>query len=139
MNKEFEISCAKSSLIEPGIIENTFKGGRIIEDTDMWELRRLNLSIVGDSPYTVLIQADDLVNFSDKARELVSSKEFKGNTIAKAILFRSLGQRIIANFYLKVHKPYIKTKLFSDRKKALIWLRNEYQSIKKNGFQVSSR
>jgi len=133
LNKEYEIACAKSRLIEPGIIENTFKGGRIIDDVDMWELKKLNLSIVGDSLYTVLIQADDLVNFSDKARELVASKEYKVNTIAKALLFRSLGQRIISNFYLKIHKPYIKTKLFSDRQKAILWLRSEYQiQMKKN-------
>ncbi len=118
-----------SRLIEKGILENTFKGGFIIEDIDMHELKAANRSIVGSEPYTVLVQAEELINFSVKARELVASESFKGNNIAKALLFRSLGQRIIANFYLKIHKPFIKTKLFSEREKAIAWLKKEYQTF----------
>lgn len=130
---------ATSRLIEKGILENTFKGGFIIEDTDMHELRAANLSLVGDNTYTVLVQAEELINFSVKARELVASEAFKGNNIAKALLFQSLGQRIIANFYLKIHKPFIKTKLFSDREKALIWLRKEYHTyITENSLMISN-
>lgn len=127
MATEVNIQKTISILIEPGIIENTFKGGQLIDDDDMRALRKANMSIVGDQPYTVLVQAEELINFTIKARELVASKEFRGNNVAKALLIRSLGQRIIANFYLKIHKPYIKTKLFSDRKKATDWLREEYK------------
>ena len=93
----------------------------------MHALKAANLTLVGDEPYTVLVQAEELINFTVKARELVASESFKGNNIAKALLFRSLGQRIIANFYIKIHKPFIKTKLFGEREKAIAWLRKEYQ------------
>jgi len=29
---------------------------------------------------------------------------------------------------MKIHKPFIKTKLFGEREKAIVWLRKEYQS-----------
>lgn len=113
-------------IIETGILENTFKGSNSIEASDMWELKTSNVKLIGNSIYTVLVQAEDLISFSLEARRVAASEEFKGNTIAKALLFRSLGQRIIANFYLKINKPAIKTKLFNNREKAIDWLREEY-------------
>ena len=34
------------------------------------------------------------------------------------------GDKLVGNFYLKINKPHTNTKIFSDRLKALIWLRS---------------
>lgn len=113
-------------LLEEGIIENYFRGEKMIEPTDIIQLRETNLEISDAKPYTVLVEADDLTSFSKETRELLASKEFVGITIAKALVFKSLAQRIISNFYLQINKPHIKTRLFNDRKKAIEWLREQY-------------
>lgn len=113
--------------MEKGIIENFFKGGDIIEVDDFLELRKENLKIALNQPYTVLVEAEELTSFSKESRELAASKEFVGITIAKALYIKSLGQRIIGNFYLHVNKPHIQTKLFTHRIKAINWLRDEYK------------
>jgi hypothetical protein len=42
--------------------------------------------------------------------------------IADAFLVKSLGVRIMANFFIKVTKPKVNTRLFTDEKEAIKWL-----------------
>jgi len=44
--------------------------------------------------------------------------------IADAFLVQSLGVRIVANFFIKITRPKIPTKLFTDEKAAINWLIN---------------
>lgn len=128
MKPELHTEKASARLLEEGIVQTMFRSGKLIQPEDMWELRKFNIELTEGRPYTVLVEAEELTNFSLETRQLTASKEFKGNTIAKALLFDGLAQRIIANFYMKVNKPYIKTRAFSDREKAMEWLRTEYKS-----------
>lgn len=120
----------KITHLEEGVIENYFMGDKMIEVDDIKELRGVNLEIAENKPYTVLVVGEDLASFSRETRELLASKEFVGKTIAKAIVIGNLAQRLMANFYLHINKPHIKTKLFTDRKKAMEWLREEVKSQK---------
>ena len=113
-------------MLEVGIVENTFKDGSYIEPEDFYELRKTNLDLMKNQPYAVLVSSEDLTSFSKEARELIASREFAGITVAKALYSRSLGQRIIGNFYMQINKPFIRTKLFTDRDKALQWLREQW-------------
>jgi hypothetical protein len=126
VNQSIQLKKIRITQLEEGIVENYFLGGEYIEVEDFRELRRENLRLMNGKPYVVLVSADELTSFTKEAREFVASKEFAGITIAKALLIAGLGQRIIGNFYMKVNKPHIKTKLFSDREKAVDWLRQNY-------------
>lgn len=128
MNSPIQLKKSTVFLLEEGIVENAFKGGEPIEVEDFYELREANLKLMEKKPYTVLVTAEELTSFTKEARELIASKRFSGITIAKALLISGLGQRIIGNFYMRVNKPYIKTRLFTDRQKAMEWLRLEYQN-----------
>ncbi len=113
------------TLVEPGIIENYIKPGVLIEAADAWELKRQNLLLAEQKEYCVLVVSGHLSSVSKEAREVVASREFVVKTKAKALIVDSLGHRIVGNFYLSVNKPYIKTKIFSDRSEALKWLRTQ--------------
>lgn len=112
-----------SKLIEPGIIENTIMPGVHIEVNDIQEIKSNNLGISKGRRYVVLVTSGFLSSISKEARELTASKEFVINTLAKAILVENPGHQLIGNFYLNINKPSIKTKLFTDRAKAIRWLR----------------
>ncbi|MBL7902705.1 MAG: hypothetical protein JNK73_11975 [Bacteroidia bacterium] len=127
MNSSIQLQKIRIQQIEEGIVENYFLSGESIEVEDFRELKQANIELMGQKPYTVLVTAEELTSFTREAREYVASKEYVGITIAKALLISGLGQRIIGNFYMKVNKPNIKTKLFSDRDKAIEWLRKEYR------------
>lgn len=122
----------KTRVLEKGIIESFFVGGESIEVKDINELRKVNLRISEGQPYTVLVVAEQLVTFSHEARELLASKQFMGMTVAKAIVFDGLGQRILGNFYLHVNKPHIRTRLFNDRARAIEWLREQLKASTEN-------
>lgn len=130
MNSIQQLKKVSAQKIEEGILLNHFKAGENIDVEDFKELRKVNLELAEGKPYTVLGMADELTSFSKEAREWLASKEAVGLKIAKAIVISSLGQRIIGNFYIRVNKPYTKTKLFTKREKALEWLRKEYRQYK---------
>lgn len=132
MKKLIELEKLKTGLLEQGIIEIIFKGGYAIEVEDVMKLREINLKISENKPYTVLVQAEEFTSFSREVREFLASRAFAGKTIAKALVFKGVGQHILAGFYLRVNKPYIKTKIFSSRNKAIDWLREEYLFKTKN-------
>lgn len=59
---------------------------------------------------------------SHKAREASTSKEGSLYKIADAFVIHSPAQKMVANFYMKFHKPCVPTKFFTDRNKAEKWL-----------------
>jgi len=120
-----KISTAKFevTLLEDGIVENFIKPGAIMEVEDLKIIKQYNFELSGKKMYCVLVTAGELASFSTEAREMAASKEFIEAAQAKALLIDSVAHKIIGNFYLRVNKPFIKTKIFSDRAKALSWLR----------------
>ncbi len=118
ITEKFEVT-----LLENGIVEDHIKPGVVMEVEDVTSLKKHNYTEAGNKPYAILVTAGDLITFSKEARELAASKEFIDAALAKALLINSTAHRIIGNFYLKVNKPYLQTKIFSDRTKALNWLR----------------
>lgn len=114
-------------ILEPGIIENIVKPGAIIETEDILRLKEKNEQLSKGKKYVVLVTSGHLSSITKEARELVASKEFAQNTMAKALLIDSLGHRIVGNFYLKINKPHIKTRLFVDRDVAILWLKSIMQ------------
>jgi len=78
---------------------------------------------IGNRKHRALVNFSDNVMGTAEARKLYATnpyiKEFR---IADAFLVKSVSVRIIANFFIKVIKPQVKTKLFSDKEEAIEWL-----------------
>lgn len=121
--KKITTSKFEVTLLENGIVENYIKAGIVVEAEDLEELKKISSDLAGHKPYMILVTSGELASFSKEARELSASKAFITNAEAKAIVVDSIAKKIIGNFYLKVNKPYLQTRLFSDREKALEWLK----------------
>ncbi len=111
------------TLLEEGIVADFIKSGAVMEPGDVAALKNHNFETAGNKPYVILVTPGELVTFTKEARELAASKDFIEAAMAKALLIDSIGNKIMGNFYLRVNKPYIKTKIFSDKEKAMSWLR----------------
>lgn len=111
--------------LEDRIVENIILESVHVDVDIVNLLKEANLKLMGDCKYCVLISSQFLASISKEARELAASKEFRKNTIAKALLISSIGHKIVGNFYLQVNKPVTKTRIFSDREKALEWLKEQ--------------
>ncbi|MGE0566545.1 MAG: hypothetical protein AB7O73_01235 [Bacteroidia bacterium] len=113
----------KTTLLEDGIVETTIYDGKYLECEDLIALKNANMKLTGGKEYGVLFDTGELTSLSKETRELAASKEFAQNTVAMAILIRNLGHKLIANFFINVNKPHITTKVFTNKKDALVWLR----------------
>lgn len=111
--------------LKGNILENIVHDNVNIEVEDVREIKELNLSLSDNKPYAILVDSGMMTSISAEARKLSASKEFQINTIAKALFVRSVGHRLVGNFYIKINKPHIKTKIFADREKAIDWLEEE--------------
>ena len=128
--EEIKTQCATIRLLTPDIIENIIHDHATLEKENVLEIKAVNKQLSLGQPYAVLVDGGTYTTISKEARELSASKEFAQKTIAKALLVRNLGQRIVGQFYIKVNKPHIKTKIFSDREKAIEWLNRQINKSK---------
>ena len=70
----------------------------------------------------VFIDAGEFCSVDSEARIFSASEESNIYTLADAIAYSNLGQKLIANFYLNQNNPTVPTKVFSEKKEAIAWL-----------------
>ncbi len=71
----------------------------------------------------VFIDAGEFCTIDKEARIFSASEESNIYTLADAIAYNNLGQKLIANFYLKQNNPSVPTKVFSETEEAIKWLK----------------
>jgi len=82
----------------------------------------------------VFIDAGEFCIIDKEVRLFSASAESNLYTVADAIAYSNLGQKLIADFYIKENKPSVPTQEFSDPQKAILWLQS---FLKKNSFSVN--
>lgn len=82
--------------------------------------------------YPVLIDAGELVNIDPRVRVFSAGEEGNLYTLADAIAYHSLAQKLVASFYVTHDKPVVPTKTFSEKKDAIEWLKSFAQPARKN-------
>jgi hypothetical protein len=71
----------------------------------------------------VFIDAGEFCTIDNEVRIFSASEESNIYTLADAIAYNNLGQKLIANFYLNQNKPRVPTKVFSEIEEAIEWLK----------------
>ena len=112
---QFESEKFRVEEISKGVLINYIKKGIHIEKEDVVMLKEINKKLSSTKKYTVLVDAQEFTSISNEARKLSASKEYAQKTIAKALLIPTLGHKLVANFYIKVNKPVIKTRYPSQK------------------------
>lgn len=124
---EYKTTTTTVRKIEDNIFENHVHPHTTVELEHIYEVKKANLALANGKPYALLVTKGEFSLISPAVREAISSKEFAGDTVAKALVTDSVADKIIGQFYIKINKPFVKTKLFTkkDKDKALIWLREQ--------------
>lgn len=112
-------------LLEPQIIKVCMTDGIDIELKDAQEMIHAASQLANGKTYVTLFDASKTGTISKEARDAfaVSPKR-----IAAAILTDSLANKLVGNFFIKSHKPLYPTRIFSNEKEALKWLRTQIAS-----------
>jgi hypothetical protein len=125
MGHRYSTEKAEAFKLEGIIIENTIKENVVLEVEDVRSIKEINLRLCEGKNYALLVDPKEGSSITDEARALLASPELGQYNLAKAILIHTNKQKIIGNIYLRVNKPFVKTRMFTNREKALVWLRQQ--------------
>lgn len=73
--------------------------------------------------FPVLIDAGEFASMDEEVRVFSASPESNIYTIADAIAYHSLAQKLTADFYVKHNHPSVPTRVFPDKTEAIHWLK----------------
>lgn len=121
-----EIKLKKSThfLLEPGLVRMNGKEGEYIELEDAIEMREANLKLSQGKPFCLLMSdLSGYYTFSPDARRLLASREYYELRKAVAFVVNSLATKLISQAFIRMNKPKSPTKIFSNERDALEWLR----------------
>lgn len=119
-----ELKKSVHSLIAPGIIRINGKEGAHIELSDALDMREANLRLSGNKPFCTLMNGDDHYHtYSPEAKELLASEEYCKIRRAAAFVISKLPAKMLVTFFLKINKPASPSKVFSNEKEAIEWLK----------------
>jgi uncharacterized Zn finger protein len=134
------VSIEKFDIIvhDSGVIENIAKKGQVIGLEDVKNLIETNVCLTKNTHYAALIDLEELSSFTKDAMNYTADRKTSPKIIARALMVNDLAKRIIGNFYIKVVRPQINTKLFTERQKAIAWL-EEQLTVFKNSQTITDK
>lgn len=121
--KEIHLKKAVISLLDEGIIHIHIKSGNEIELSDAVFIVEAMEKLGGGKKYPILIDAGEFSSIDHEARIFSAAAESNIYTLADAIAYCNVAQKLLANFYVKYNKPVVPTEIFSNKTDAILWLK----------------
>ncbi len=122
--KEFDLGYCQMRLRDDGVVVKEYQKDFSVELEHVLEMQSVMEKIHAESgmkhPVCAIYPRD--VTLSKEAREYGTTDEANEYTTAVAAVVTSLAQKMIGNFIMRVQKPPIPLKLFSEREEALKWV-----------------
>lgn len=121
----FYLECDHSTyrLREDGILEIQLKDEYYFTIDETKEITFNIIKVTHGVPHLTMVVAGSLTTCDDEARKYAATKEATNPIKALAIVTNSLGQTILANFFVQIQKPHIPTKIFNKIEKAEAYLK----------------
>jgi hypothetical protein len=117
-----ELKLALVHLRDDGILHIHIKESAHIAMQEALEILKAMRVIGNGRKYPVLIDAGEFANIDPEVRVFSASDEGNLYTMADAIAYHTLPQKLTANFYVAFNKPVVPTRAFSEMTEAVTWL-----------------
>lgn len=88
-------------------------------------------TLTNGKKYLSLVIAAPYTSITKEARELTNKEFMYKNTVAQAIVVKSLSNRLMGNFLVKFYKPFCPMRLFKSKKAAIEWLNEKWDKNSK--------
>jgi hypothetical protein len=122
------IHCEKYTFkidVENQFMEFVIKPDITIDVEDVMEAKKITVERYPDTKFFVVAQGVEFFTLTKKARSLTATKEHSDNTIAIAFYSNNATLQFVGNMYLKIDKPHVPTKIFSNLNTAKEWLQEQ--------------
>lgn len=122
IKRQIEVPSALIQIREDGIMHIHIKVDLDFDMENSLEILDAKIEVSEGEKHPILYTGSKFVIPTNEVREYLASEKRNALTIAEAFLVKSLPQRLISNFYIKINKPARPTKMFTNKEKAMEWL-----------------
>jgi len=121
-----KITLKHSTIIlrEDGILELHTHDDHVYEVSDVIENVEAFGKLSNYKGAPVIIIGGSFTSASSEARKFMATAESLKYSKCEAFILSSLPQRIIINFYIRIDKPLVPTKVFKTKEEAILWCEN---------------
>ncbi|MDF2436169.1 MAG: hypothetical protein K0Q95_545 [Bacteroidota bacterium] len=117
---EFEHSTIS---FDSSVIFIVFKKGAKMDVASAREMIVSAEKLSDKKPYLMFSDIRNHVEITPEARKVAADKKEAPLIIANAVLTDNVALKLTANFFVKINRPHFPVKLFTDRSKAMLWLK----------------
>ena len=112
-----------TELLPEGIVLTKVQDGADIQIEDARQNTVKVINVTSGKVCPMLVDTRNIRSISKEARDHFSMRDRKGHVNSIGILIHSPLSRIIGNFFMGLNKPTVPTKLFTDQRTAMAWLK----------------
>jgi hypothetical protein len=123
--KEFKIECGIVSTLKDNLVENVIYDNIVIGVEDVMEIKHYSNKLMNKKKYGILIETGRQITVTKDAWTNFNKKIEGENTIAKALVIKNPIYYFLSEVYFTMNSPKVKTKIFTDREKAINWLQKK--------------
>jgi hypothetical protein len=109
---------------ENEIVYFTYKNGVYLDLETATSLKHHYLDFIENEKELLLADTRNLTGISKEAREFLGGEMGIKGIKSAAIMTNSPLSKTIANFFLLINKPKVPTKMFTNKKEAVKWLKS---------------
>ena len=124
--KKVSTSVAEMHIDEDGLLQIRFFKGVIVTLEKVKEYYAISNELLNNQKSLVLVDASEEYEITEDAKAYGQTEEAMKSRIAVAFVTNSIGNQLMFNLYLKFYKPLVPIKMFSNKEKALNWLKSFY-------------
>jgi hypothetical protein len=110
-------------LLQEGIVHVRITGVDEITVEQTKEIIECIGEVCQDQKRPSLVSSDNFAAPTAEAREYIAKKDSNPYVTATAYIARSLAEKIMTNAFIHFNKPVRPTKMFTNEKKAIEWLK----------------
>lgn len=123
-SSRIELTHSTITLRDDGIIELQTHDDHVYEISDVLENVDAFGKLSNFQGAPVIVIGGSFTSTSSEARKFMATAESLKYSKCEAFILNSLPQRILINFYIKIDKPLIPTKVFKTKEDAIAWCKN---------------
>jgi hypothetical protein len=127
-SKELYTNTIRLRLMPEGFISYLYLENSVVDEAEHQQNYDAIVAFVENGEkMPILIESENFTDITPSARNLARKLEPIVPISYRAIVIKTLGERILAKSYITFQKPLIPTKIFSTSEEAIQWLLNQNQ------------
>jgi hypothetical protein len=116
-------------------LEYIIKEGVTMDVEDILNCKKEIEKIRPGVKFYVLSEGIEFFTLTKNAREISATQEYSNNTLAIAFYSTNISILLLGEMYIKINKPVVPTKIFSNLDKAIEWLN---ERMRKAGLNLNN-